>query len=312
MTPARSPRVEEVVNSFSVGSSKRCRKGFGDGNILVSAQAASSGAFAQGWPQATPTHMIQALMCTFLGLFWLGCLAAPMRVPTHTQGPSGKHTNTDLSFLRIGSTTRGNVVQHLGWADSQLKNGRLFLARWRDSKWVVAWAVGGGYSGTGGAPRLWHTHNLAVEFDEKDVVTAYHEFGDDALAKELLASLERTKTSGLDFSSPVVLSIKHRRGQHYEPATLSLSKDSFEVTKPDMPSSDFKIAPQQIIGFTFVNGLKEESPDPQSTNYTFHFREKTKVGKNLTIRVDIPTLAILVQYLAENGTIEGRHVQAAR
>jgi hypothetical protein len=88
---------------------------------------APSEEISQRWPEeATPTHMIQALMCTFLGLFWLGCLAAPMRVPTHTQGPSGKHTNTDLSFLRIGSTTRENVVQHLGWADSQLKNGRLF------------------------------------------------------------------------------------------------------------------------------------------------------------------------------------------
>jgi hypothetical protein len=259
-----------------------------------------------------PKQMIQALVSAFLSLLWLGCLAAPMRVPTHTQGPSGKHAKTDLSFLRIGSTTREDVMQHLGWADSQLKNDRIFLARWRDSKWVIAWAVGGGYSGTGGAPRLWHTHNLAVEFDDKDVVSAYHEFGDDALAKELLASLERTKTARLNVSSPVVVSIKHRCGQHYEPATLSLGKDSVEVKKPDMPSSDFKIAPQRITGFTFVNGLKEESPDPQSTNYTLHFSEKTKVGKNLTIRVDIPTLAILVQYLAENGTIGGMRAQAAR
>jgi hypothetical protein len=235
-----------------------------------------------------------------------------MRVPTHTQGPSGKHANADLSFLRIGSTTREDVVQHLGWADSQLKNDRLFLARWRDSKWVVAWAVGGGYSGTGGAPRLWHTHNLAVEFDDKDVVSVYHEFSDDALAKELLASLERVKSPALDLSSPVVISIRHRRGQHYEPATLSLGKDSVEVTRHDMPSSHFKIAPQKITGLTFVNGLKEESPDPQSTNYTLHFSEKTKVGKNLTLRVDIPTLVILVQYLAENGTIEGGRVQATR
>jgi hypothetical protein len=235
-----------------------------------------------------------------------------MRVPTHTQGPSGKRDSTDLSFLRIGSTTREDVVQHLGWADSQLKNDRLFLASWRDFKWVVAWAVDGGYSGTGGAPRFWHTHNLAVEFDDQDVATAYYEFGDDALARELLASLERTKTSGLDLSSPVVVSIKHHRGQHYEPATLSLRRDSVEVMNPDMPSSDFKIAPQEITGFTFVNGLKEEAPDPQSTNYTFHFREKTKVGKNLTIRVDIPTLAILVQYLAENGSVEGRYVHAVR
>ena len=292
------------MNSSSVGS-KRCLKGVNDRDPVKVRRSSEplSEAFIQ-WCPATPTHMVQALMCAFLGLLWLGCLAAPMRVPTHTQGPSGKHANTDLSFLHVGSTTRAEVLQQLGWADSKLKNDRLFLARWRDSKWVVAWAVGGGYSGTRGAPRLWHTHNLTVEFDEKDLVTAYHVVGDDALAKELLASLERTKTPGLDFSSPVVVSIRHRRGQHYEPATLSLGKDSVEMTKPGMPSSDFKIAAQKITGFTFVNGLKEEAPDPQSTNYTIHFSEKTKMGKNLSIRVDIPTLVILVQYLAEHGTAE--------
>src|ERR1700757_1063755 len=113
--------------------------------------------FRRGIPRSARASMhptpklrcgIQALACAFLCLVWLGCVA-PMRVPTHTQGPSGKHANTDLSFLRIGSTTREDVVQHLGWADSHLKNDRFFLARWGDSKWVVAWAVGGGYSGTG-------------------------------------------------------------------------------------------------------------------------------------------------------------------
>jgi hypothetical protein len=77
-----------------------------------------------------------------------------------------------------------------------------------------------------------------------------------------------------------------------------------EVTKPDSPSSNFKIALTEITAVTFVNGLKEQSPDPESTNYTLHFSEKTKVGRSMTIRVDIPTLVVLVQYLAENGNLE--------
>ena len=51
-----------------------------------------------------------------------------------------------------------------------------------------------------------------------------------------------------------------------------------------MPASDFKIAPQQITGFTFVNGLKEEARDPQRTNYTFHFDSSEEFMGKLRLR----------------------------
>jgi len=249
--------------------------------------------------------LFRFIVCALSCLPWLGCVA-PMRVPHHTQGPAGQHASADLSFLRVGSTTRAEVLQQMGWADAGVKNERLFLGRWRDSKWVVVWAVAGsgpdsGGSGFGGTPRVWHTHNLIVEFDEKGVVTNYHVFRDEVLPRELAASLPRVNTPPLDLSHPIDVPVKHRRGQHYEPATLSLGKDSIELTKPDWADSNFKITPQKITALTFVNGLKEESPSPQSTNYTLHFSEKTKVGKNLTMRIDMPALVTLVQYLAQHG-----------
>jgi hypothetical protein len=254
----------------------------------------------------TLTHICEALTCALSCLFWLGCVT-PMRVPHHTEGPAGQHASADLNFLHVGSTTRAEVVQQMGWADAGIKNQRLFLGRWRDSKWVVAWVVAGAGDagaggGAGGAPRVWHTHNLIVEFDDKNnVVTKYHVFPDDILPRELSASLQRVNTPPLDLSHPIDVPVKHRRGQHYEPATLSLGKDSIELSKPDRADSNFKITPQKITGLTFVNGLKEESPSPQSTNYTLHFSEKTNVGKNLTMRIDMPALVTLVQYLAQNG-----------
>ena len=172
----------------------------------------------------------------------------------------------------------------------------------------------GAAGGAGGTPRVWHVHNLIVEFDDKNnVVTKYHVVSDDILPRELSAALQNVNSAPLDLSHPIVVTVKHRRGQHYEPATLSLGKDSIELTKPDWADSNFKIKPQKITGLAFVNGLKEESPDPRSTNYVLHFSEKTTVGTKMTIRVDIPTLVLLLQYLAENGNLKtGSSVRSAR
>ena len=138
-------------------------------------------------------RVIQGWACALFSLPWLACVA-PMRVPTHTQGPAGQHVIADLSFLHVGSTTRAEVEQQMGWADAKVQNDRLFLGRWRDSKWVVAWVVAGGGpdaggGGFGGTPRVWHTHNLIVEFDEKGVVAKYHVFSDGSLIQGLTASL---------------------------------------------------------------------------------------------------------------------------
>jgi hypothetical protein len=247
-----------------------------------------------------PVYLIQAWACVFSCLLWLGCLGAPMRVPTHTRGPMGEHANADLSFLRVGSTTRAEVVQQLGWADAQLKNDRLFLGRWMSSKWAAVTAV---YGGGGSADRIWHTHNLIIEFDEKGVVSRYRLFSDDALAKELSASLQNIQTPALDLSTPVVVSIAHHHGvknkENYGSATLSLAWDSVEFREPGQKPHEFQVARKEIVGLTDAGWLLND-PDSLKTNVTLHFSEQTSVGNNLTIRLDIPTLVILVQYVAQN------------
>ena len=245
--------------------------------------------------------MIQVVGCVCLCLLWLGCLATPMRVPTHAQGPSGEHGSADLSFLRVGATSRVEVVQQLGWTDAQLRNDRLFLGRWISSKWVVAWAAGGPYQGVGGAPRIWHTHNLIIEFDEKGVVSNYRLFSDDILAKALSTALGRTQTPALDLSAPVVIPIRHYHGRDSRPATLSLARDVVELKEPGNPSFEFKTAPQAITGLTVDGKHGGDGPDAQYTNCTLHFSEKTISGKHLSMRLDMPSLVILVQYVAQNG-----------
>ena len=77
-----------------------------------------------------------------------------------------------------------------------------------------------------------------------------------------------------------------------------------------MAHSDFKITPQKITGLNLVKGLVEEPVDPRSTSCTLRFWETTKVGKKLTMNIDMPTL-VIIQYLRENGT-EGRHIESGK
>ena len=64
---------------------------------------------------------------------------------------------TRLEFIKVGSTTREEVEQKLGWVDTGIKDDRLFIGRWAESSWGVAWAAGGGYSAAGGCSqrRAW-------------------------------------------------------------------------------------------------------------------------------------------------------------
>ncbi len=89
-------------------------------------------------------HRSRAASCMFLCFLWLGCFAAPVRVPTHTVGQARRHDRVELGFLHVGSTERAEVIKQLGWTDTQLTNKRLFLGRWMELKWAVATAVYGG------------------------------------------------------------------------------------------------------------------------------------------------------------------------
>ncbi len=247
---------------------------------------------------------ICAAGCMLPCFLWLGCLAAPVRVPTHTVGQSGQHDRVELGFLHVGSTRRAEVIQQLGWTDTQFTNERLFLGRWMESKWAVAAAVAGG---GGSADRLWQVHSLIVEFDEKGIVTAYRVVADADLAKELSASLARTETPALDLSTALTVSLRHHHGlkssENYGSGILSLGREMVEFSEPGKLSHGFKISPRKITGLTFAGRMRGDNPDYRNTNYTLHFSAERNAGKSLTMRIDMPTLIVLARYLAQNDAL---------
>lgn len=233
--------------------------------------------------------------------FCQGCLVLPVRAPTRTNGNSGAMEKINLDFIHDGKTTREEVTTKLGGTDTGIKDKQLFLGRWASSKWGVLWMVAGGNTGESGWNRGWARHNVLIGFDDKDVVQRYRQFPDEELVMQLSAWVAQGHGQPLDLSTPMEVRVGHRHssGVAYG-GTFILENDSFAFHEGyGYVKHDFKISPKQIKDLSLTDIGHGDKSDPQYINETIHFTEKTKVGGKMTIQVDVPTVLILVKYLAQ-------------
>ena len=177
-----------------------------------------------------------------------------------------------------------------------MKDERLFLARWVGSAWAVALGQTGG--------RYWTAQNLLVEFDERGLVIGHRVVSDGSLAKELIAWAARAQEKPLELAPPVAVSVKHIHvwiGGSDREASLILGKQLIEFKEPGDGSHDFGLSPAKVARLTSTTVVtKAGEPDPETTCLTFHFSEKTRAGNKLNVRVDVPTMMILVRYIVQN------------
>ena len=249
-------------------------------------------------------RLANAAICVGLvaaSFFCQGCLVLPVRAPTRTNGNSGAMEKINLDFIQAGKTTREEVTAKLSGTDTGIKDKQLFLGRWASSKWGVLWAVGGGYSAAGGWNRGWARHNVLIAFDDQDVVQQYRQFPDDELVSQLSAYVAQGQGEPLDLSTPMEVPVEHRHGSGRDfSGTFILATDSFAFREEGGGGKhDFKISPKQIKELNLTSIGHGDKSDPRYMNQTIYFTEKTKVGGKMTIHLDVPTIMILVKYLAQ-------------
>ncbi len=236
---------------------------------------------------------------SLLALLWAtglaGCIAVPMRAPTRTIGTLGREGNADLNFLKRGATTRSQVEEKLEWTDTGFKDDQAFFGRWIGSSWTVLWGVGGGYSGDVGSDRQWTLHNVLIEFDEKSVVKNYREFPDEVLVPEISKWAQRRSAPAP--SLPVTLKVKHRHGSGaYEDGELVLRDDSVAFHEATA-QHDFLIERKKVVRVAAAGKLRKGDADPSFTNQVIYFTEQTTMGNHMTVRMEIPILVVLLEYL---------------
>jgi hypothetical protein len=234
-------------------------------------------------------------------LFCQGCLVLPVRAPTRTYGSSGALKKINLDFIQAGKTTREEVTAKLGGTDTGIEDKQIFLGRWTSSKWGVLWMVSDlSTNAAGGFERGWARHNVLIGFDDKDVVQQYRQFPDGELVKQLSAWLAQGQGQPLDLSTPIEVPVEHRHSSGREfSGTFILGNDLFAFHEYGAGKDDFKISPKQIKELSLTSIGHGDKSDPRYMNQTLHFTQKTKVGGKMTIRVNVPTVLILVKYLAQ-------------
>jgi hypothetical protein len=251
-----------------------------------------------------PIRLTRIASITLTFFCCAGCVAVPVHTATKTvsvSGATGK--KLELDFIKIGSTSREEVLQKLGWVDTGVKNDRLFVGRWADSSWGVVWAAGGGYSGAAGWNRSWTMHTLVLEFNEQGVTEKMSFVSDEELASALDERLSKGPAGLLDLATPITLSVEYLRSGNHVPGKLILSHDDLRFLQESGVGSnvayDFKTPPVNLSHLTTGSRGAAHSSHPQNLTATIHFKQKTSVGSKFTVQIDVPSTVVLLLYIRE-------------
>jgi hypothetical protein len=245
-----------------------------------------------------------------------GCWGINVKAPPRDMGSTGNASaaNTDISFLEVGKTTREDVEQRLGWANAQLGNDRIFLARWLHSERDTIWISG--YVPVGG-DRRWEARNVLVEFDAAGVVTKSTQVGDVELLSELARAAGRAELPGVPSLSPQQ-AIAKRVFSHAPGAdpgfvthdcTLMISDAKLELTEKLTKKTEvwFSASPPEIASITGSKGHSvmltdgEPSADAAKIMIQLRFSHSFHVGKSVALELSGADTLALARVLSRAG-----------
>ena len=145
---------------------------------------------------------------------------------------------------------------------------------------------------------------MIIDFDDQSLVKGVTHFADKGIIAILSTRLNQASEPTLDRTVPIKMSIEYLRPIESNKAHLGdliLGENELEfLESPDGNKKgkySFKTAKQNINHITM--GMSEPS-EPQQICVVLHFKQKTRVGKKMSIRVTLAETAALIKYLAES------------
>ena len=245
----------------------------------------------------------------FLLAFWCcGCLVIPIHHSKNMRSLSTEAPpkQVDLSFVKVGETSRDQVLQRLGWIDTGLHEQNFFLGRWAENSWGIAWAAGSYYTATGGYNQVWKAHNVVIDFDDQAMVSGIATFPDKELLATLAARLSPASERTLDLSVPITIPILYTRDLGYESHAGNFLLSQEELEFRESPNGNkkqkynFKTPPGNVTRVTMGSS---DPAQPEQVCAVLHFRQKTAVGKQMTIYTKAADTALLLRYFAQYGSL---------
>lgn len=243
-----------------------------------------------------------AVAAATLCLFGLSGCAGATRLPMRERGPAGEHLEKklDLAFLDESGTRSDEVRERLSAIDTGYANPRLFWGRWSASKWGYWWFVAAQTGGAGDAKRVWHAHNVLVQFDESGIIKGKMLIDDEELWRELHSQL--MEAPPLDLTQPMAIAVRGCCGV----TDMVLTQDSIRITTRRITirrnkTSTVELSPQAIVRISH-KGVPDKGSSVGTTCHTLHLAEKSEAGKSVHFCADPPSVAAIFQYLNQNGS----------
>jgi len=252
------------------------------------------------------TRFARLALTAFVCVHCCGCII-PIHNAKKTRVPSGLETKStvDPSFIKVGQTSREEVVEKLGWADTGVKDDRFFICRWSESSWAALWFLGGPGAGEAGWYRPWNDHNLLIEFDEKGVVQRSTYFPDKDFLVTLSSLVAKYPAHTLDLSAPIEVQVLYMGYRPYfgklvlGPQSVSFVEDPGFHAKG---KHDFQTTPENLRDVVMISGEEPSKKREEQVIEVIHFKRHTKVGDKMEIRTNFPTTMILLKYIAQIGS----------
>ena len=145
---------------------------------------------------------------------------------------------------------------------------------------------------------------MIIDFDDKSIVTGVEQFKDKYVVANLPQRIWRAPESTLDLSVPIKIPIQYscfNDNFNPDPGDLILSRDELQFleSSPDKNAKhSYKTPAGNVTQITM--GAADPS-QPQHICAILHFRQKTRIGKEMSFRVDLAGTAALIKYVTEYG-----------
>ena len=225
------------------------------------------------------------------------CGASPPRLPPK---------QVDLSFVKIGETSRDQVLERLGWIDTGVADPSFFLGRWADNSWGLAWEAASYFTAAGGYNQIWKAHNVVIDFDGNTIVSGITAFPDKSMLATLAPRLRPASGHTLDLSAPITIPVEYIRdlGHESHAGDLILSREELEFLESPNGTKkqkyNFKTSVENVTRMTLGSS---DPAQPGEPCVVLHFQQRIPVGKQMTILAKLADTALLVQYFAKDGSL---------
>jgi hypothetical protein len=210
------------------------------------------------------------------------------------RGISGQQLATnsfDPLSVKIGATTRIEILDKLSVINTGLDTPHFFWGRWATSTWGYMYMAGGPTAAVGDNGRIWRISNLLVTFDENGI-TQKAQLMDDGppLWREIIKQSKSMQP--IEMSTPISLEFNFLSQTH----RVTFLSNSVEVERPFGKVRTWTFAPDKIRRLSHT--LPNDKPNhPGSSCHVLHLSEQTPIGKKITFCADAPDLFATFRYL---------------